>query len=1149
MKKTLLFVIFLTLVSTNIFAQYFRIRFEHLSVTEGLSQSSVSSMAQDSHGFMWFATLDGLNKFDGYKIQTYYSSTKEGGLPDNVINYVYSTPDETKQLWIGTADHGICLYNSLFDKFITFSNEKNPETLVNDHITCIAGDSKVLWIGTEQGLTKFNQIDSIWYNYTSENSALSNDYINCLLPDKKGNLWIGTKNGLYILDIIENKFNLINTTNGLPDNFISSLSTDIYGNIWIGTQNGIIYYNSQTGNFQEFEIFKKLPDQYITSLKSDFENILWIGTKTGGLVRFDPSSEQILIFTHNATDQNSLSVNSILNIYEDNANILWVGTSLGGVDKWNRAAQELLVFRHNPYNTNSLSSSRVRSIYEDKNGIIWIGTVDGGLNKWDKKSQRFINIAHNSKDKYSIPDNHVRTILEDSKNRFWIGTGSSGVCILNQKTGKVTKFFKNNPKDSLSIGCNSIWKIIEDKYNTLWFATYGGGLSKFVDEEKSYFINYQHIASDSSSLSNNFCTTLLNDSKGRLWVGTVDGLNLFNEKTNKFLIFRNNPENPSTICNNRIYSIIEAADGTIWVGTKGGLSKYNEDGTFDSFTVETYDLANNVIMGILEDSQHNLWLTTNKGLCKFNPITFKSRTYDVNDGIQSNEFLVGSFYKTKDNMFIVGGINGFNAFYPEKIKNNTNLPSVVITDLMISNQKVNLDTNISLKKNLNLTNKQNDLTFKFVAIDYILPEKNQYAYRLIGYDKDWIYCKYDKSAKYTNLAPGHYTFQVKGSNNDLIWNEKGTKIHVYIKPAYYQTWVFKISVIIFIVFIILFAAWLRLRIEKRQKELLQLEVKRQTKEIREQKDIILEANHELEQQKEEVLKQNEILQQQKEEIKTQRDEIEDQRQIAVQQRDEISLHKKEIEDSIIYAKRIQTAALPENKYLQLLFDEFFIFFKPRDIVSGDFYWATQKDGKLIAIAADCTGHGVPGAFMSMLGISFLHKIVNEKGIIEADKILNKLRSNVISSLRQTKDGISKDGMDISICVIDYETNTFEIAAANNSMYIIRNEELIEYKADKMPIAIYEDMQPFNKKTIEFQKGDIVYMFSDGFADQFGGPKSKKFRYSALKKLFLKVCKAPMNEQRDYIENTLNRWMDFPDPYTGEKQQMQIDDIIVFGIKL
>jgi len=1029
MKKVfgiLILILFIGL--SGLKAQFLRMRFDHLSVSQGLSQSSVSSMVQDKHGFMWFATLDGLGKFDGYEIKTYYSGIKEGELPDNVINCLYATDDNEHQLWIGTADHGICLYDALFDRFINFSRQKDKLSLVNDHITSIVGDSKTLWIGTEKGFSKFEQQTNKWTSFDSKKSGFNNDYVNALLLDNKNRLWIATPQGIYIYD---------------------------------------------------------------------------------------------------AMDPNSLSVNSIISIYEDAKHLLWIGTSLGGVEKWNRVAQELLVFRHNPYNSHSLSSSRVRCIFEDDDDIIWIGTVDGGLNKWDKDLQKFISLKNLKSGLNNLPGNHVRTIFKDSKKRYWIGTANNGLCILNHNTLKVIKTFKHNSSDSNSISSNSIWRITEKKDSTVWFATYGGGLCKLENTDDFVFKTFKHSDED-NSLSNDFCTTLYVDSKNRLWVGTNDGLNLFDDKNEIFTVFRNKISDPTTISNNRIYSIVEDVDGNVWIGTKGGLNKYIEGGSFESFTVKSHDLSNNVIMGILEDAQKNLWLTTNQGLCKFNRETFKTRTFDVRDGIQSNEFLVGSFLKTKDGMFIVGGINGFNAFYPEKIKNNPNIPSIVITDFMISNESVETDTNISEKKYLSLTHKQNDLTFKFVSIDYILPEKNQYAYKLVGYDDDWIYSKYDRIAKYTNLKPGHYIFRVKGSNNDLVWNEEGAEISIYIKPAIWQTLGFKIGFVLFVIFVFFFIAWLRMRALKRQKIYLEQEVNRQTKEIRDK---------------------NEELKQQKEEIETQRDEIEDQRKVAVEQRDLIAKHQKDMKDSIVYAKNIQTATMPANKFLQLLFEEYFILFKPRDIVSGDFYWASQKNGKLIAVAADCTGHGVPGAFMSMLGISFLHKIVNEKGVLQANKILDRLRSNVINSLGQTVDGASKDGMDISVCVIDKKNKTVDFAAANNSMYYIRDGELKEYKAEKMPIAIYDYMKPFKNHVINYKDGDVIYMFSDGYADQFGGPKSKKFKYANLKKILLQIWETPMKEQSNYLSNTLKKWMNYPDKYSGDEKHEQIDDIIIFGIRL
>jgi len=1133
MKKNIIFY-FVLFIATNISAQHIQLKFEHLSVTEGLSQSSVSSVAEDEHGFMWFSTLDALNKFDGYKITKYYEDSTEGGLPDNIINYVYSTPDETKQLWIGTADNGLCLYDPIFDKFIQYSHKKNPNTLIDDHVNCIVGNKDILWIGTQEGLSMFDRVNNRWKNFDANNSDLKSVNISTLKFDAQGDLWVGTRKGLYRIDTSTFIIDFFNTESGLPSDIILSLALANDESFWVGTSNGLVRFNPVKGNFEKFEASNQLPDQQINALLFDYQGIMWIGTQQAGLVRYDFSTGQMNVFQYDPTDPSSISVNTILFLYEDSKHILWVGTSLGGVDKWNRVALNLLVFRHNPYNPYSLSSSRVRSIYEDNNGIVWIGTVDGGLNKWDPEKLKFIHTQFSSLDQKSIPDNHIRAIIKDSKGRFWIGTANSGLVIIDQKTMKVKQKFINNPDDSTTISSNKIWRIVEDKNGTLWIATYGGGVN-YLDNDNYIFKSIRKNTDAKNSLSNDFCTNIFADSRGKIWIGTIEGLNMYDPKTNKNTIFIHNPNDTNSICNNRIYSIIEDSDGEIWVGTKGGLSRYLGNNHFQNFTVKNTDIPNNVIMGMLEDSEQNIWLTTNQGLCKFNRVTHKAKTYDVKDGLQSNEFLVGSYFKTKKGMFLIGGINGFNAFYPEKIKINPNKPYIVITDLMVSNQKFYTDTNITEKKYLKLTYKQNDLTFSFVAIDYILPEKNQYAYKLEGYDQEWIYSKYLRIARYTNLPPGHYTFRVIGSNNDGIWNKEGTFIHIYIKPAFWQTLAFKIGLGILILALAFTFYKVRMRMLKIQKKKLEEEVKRQTKEIREKN--------------EEITIQNSVLIQQKEEIQTQRDQIEEQHKIAIAQRDLIALHKKEIEDSIIYAKNIQTAALPENKLIQLLFNEFFILFMPRDIVSGDFYWASQKKGKIIAVAADCTGHGVPGAFMSMLGISFLNKIVNEKEILEPNIILDSLRANIVKALKQSVDGVTKDGMDISVCVIDNKKQTLEFASANNSMYMIRNNELTEIEADSMPVAIYDNMKPFNKIVINIEPDDVFYMFSDGYADQFGGPKSKKFKYSNLKKLFLKIHKMPMQEQKKYLNDTIVKWMNFPDKYTGEDKHFQIDDILIFGIRV
>jgi len=1151
MKKLYIIIAFI-LISFEIFSQTTRIKFEHVSLEQGLSQSSVTSIVQDYKGFIWFATIDGLNKYDGYEMKTYYNIDKDGAITDNVLNYLYVTPEEeNSELWIGTAGNGLCKYDKIKDLFISYSNdEKNSNSLSNNLINSIIGNNKVLWIATDDGLNKFEQLENKWTVFKNEKNEnqISDNHINCLAQTKDGNIWIGTNNGLNFLDIKNNKFTNFFIKDGLLSNKITAISLDANNNLYIGTDKGFLVYNSENKIFKSYNIFNGLSDKNITSLLVDFEGIVWIGTRYGGLNRFDPKTEEFSFYIHEQADNNSLSINSILCLFQDKSDILWIGTSLGGVNKWNRAADNLLVFRHNPYDSYSLSSNQVRCIFEDSENNIWIGTIDGGLNEWKKEENKFIHFKNDVNNSNSLSNNHVRSILEDSVGNFWIATGGGGLNYFNRKTNSFTHF-QHDDNNENSLSSDNIWKILIDNKKRFWIATHGGGLNLFDIKSKT-FKAYKHSDSDTNTLTNDLITCMFIDSKNRFWIGTTKGLNQFFAETGFVKRYFNKKGDTTTLSNNRIYSVIEDSEGNIWIGTKGGLDKFiSENETFKRFTTQTHDFPNNVMMGILEDNEKNLWISTNRGISKFNIHSETVRNYDIRDGLQSNEFLANSFLKTSDGTMFFGGINGFNAFNPENIKNNPHIPSIVITNFQVSNNFLDLDSAISEKKVIYLNHNQTDITFHFVALDYIFPEKNQYKYMLVGYDKDWVDAKFERYAKYTNLKPKKYIFKVKGSNNDEIWNDVGTQIVVVIKPAFWQTLIFKIGVALILIIISISIVWARIRILNNQKQKLEEQVKVRTKQLQESLTEIESKNNLLVKQKEEILQQNEILNQQKEEIEAQRDEIQLQKEAVELSRDHISEQKKEIEDSIHYAKRIQHAALPKADFLNKILSDYFILFKPRDIVSGDFYWASFIDEKLVIVAADCTGHGVPGAFMSMLGISFLDEIVNINRIIRPDLILNHLRDNIVKALQQTGEFFeAKDGMDISLCTIDYKKNIVQFSGANNPLYYIRNKELEIYKADTMPIAIYEVMNPFSLQEINIVKGDCFYLFSDGYADQFGGPKGKKFMSKKFKDVLIEISDIQMIEQKKFLDDTIEEWKAYPDSY-GNKCFSQIDDIVVIGVRL
>ncbi|MBN1250667.1 MAG: SpoIIE family protein phosphatase [Bacteroidales bacterium] len=1108
MRKS--YILFLLLsIQIHLFGQVSHIKFDHITLENGLSQSSIYSIVQDNKGFMWFATLDGLNKYDGYNIKIYRNILRDStSISDNVLNVLYVDKEEYGgALWIGTRGAGLCKYNIINENFSSFSNNNNNISINDNNVKAICGEKDFLWIGTENGLNKFDRkTKEFKYFKNTDNQQYIESEISFII-DNKSNLFIGTKNGLNIFNKKTEEFsNILFTSSKSGGNNLNSLNSGIIskdGYLYLGTNEGLIKFNIENQNYSvyksEINSHNSLNSNIITSIIEDKDGILWIGTMEGGLNRFDKTNETFQYFKHDASQPTSLQTDNVLTLYQDKANILWVGNSLGGINKWNRAAENLSLFRHNPYNPYSLSSNQVRNVYEDSKGKIWIGTVQGGLNQFIKEENKFQHYINNPHDKNSLSNNHVRAIFEDSKGRYWIGTDGGG---LNQFFPETKKFktFDYNPENVNSISNNNIWRIVEDKKGRLWIATFGGGVNIFYPDENR-FENFKHQSNDSKSLSNNNVTTIYIDSSDEIWIGTFGGgLNKWNEKSKTFTSYQFNPSDTNSLGNNRIYVIVEDSKKRLWIGTKGSFSYFDKKkNNFINYD-EKNNLPNDNIMGIIEDNSANIWISTNKGISKFNPDTKKVRNYDIRDGLQSNEFLVGAFCKTKSGILIFGGINGFNVFDPNKMKDNLNKPSVVITGFKISNQDIEFDTTISEKKLINLTYKQNDISFDFVALDYIFPEKNQYKYKLVGYDKDWIYSKYQRQAKYTNLSPGKYIFKVIGSNNDEIWNNEGTSIQVIIEPALWQRLWFKISSALIIISLIFLWFYLRIRRIKKQNEILEKQVELRTAEVVAQKEQIEEHLHEIEEQ------------------------------------------KREITDSIIYAKRIQTAALPVSEYINQIAPEHFVLFKPKDIVSGDFYWVGEKNEKIIIAAADCTGHGVPGAFMSMLGISFLNKIVNEKGFVEPDVILNRLRNNVIQALKQhAKEDEPNDGMDIALCTIDYKKMKLQFAGSNNPLYIIRNNKKVEViKGDKMPIAFHDNMNKFKLTEIDIKKGDVFYIFSDGYADQFGGPRYRKFMYKPFRELLQQISEKPMEEQKDILNTKIEEW---------KGSTNQVDDIIVFGLRI
>jgi len=837
-------------------AQPQNIVFECLTLNQGLSQSTVTSIVQDQDGFIWFGTIDGLNKFDGYTFTVYHNNPGDSNsIADNWITSLCLGKDST--LWIGTLSRGVCKFDSQTGHFTNYQFNPIPvnsplrERLLRElpftfsylnyyTIKSVYEDSfGSLWLGTfGAGLYKFDketeQFIHYPYNFEEKNDLAYNIMSICeTVQDEISTLWLGTYGG-GLVKFVENdgftfyKHDPINPNSLSDDRIISMYADTSYGNniIWIGTfGGGLNKFDLKTGEITYYKNdpknFNSLSSDYVMSILKDYCNELWVGTFDAGLNRVEINKNKFTRYQHDPANINSLGSNQVLSLYEDRSGILWIGTNFGqGLNKFNRRKNKFTHFFHDPLNPNSLSENVVFSLFEDRDGILWIGTFQTGLNRFDRENNTFTNYRYDPANPNSISDNHIRSIFEDSRGTLWIGTFSGGLNYFDRVNNRFVRF-KHDPSNPNSISANQVRSIYEDQFGNLWIGTFGGGLDKF-NPRTGDFTHYCHDPDNSNSLSENRIYYITGNNSSSLWIATFGGgVDRFDIKTEACTHYQHNPENENSLNDNRVLTIYidHQNEDLVWIGYFGsGFDKLDlKNQTITHYTQQD-GLANDMVYSILPDDEGNLWLSTNKGLSKFIPQTESFINYDLMDGLQSNEFNAGAYYKSKrTGELFFGGVNGFNCFYPDKIEINQNIPPVVITSFKIFDQKITDQIGPIFKgKQIQLTHKENFFAFEFSVLDYTNVTKNQFAYKLEGLDEQWIDCGTRNYVNYTNLDPGEYTFRVKGSNCDGVWNEEGTYVKFRIKPRFYQTRYWHPTVVgTLVLLIILFFTWrTRLKIKR-----------------------------------------------------------------------------------------------------------------------------------------------------------------------------------------------------------------------------------------------------------------------------------------------------------------------------------------------
>ncbi len=820
-RVILLFIPVFLISWSNISAQV-DIIFNHLTIDDGLSQSSVTCILQDNNGFLWFGTQDGLNRYDGYNFKIFKNNPGDSSSLNN--NFIFSIiEDQSGVLYIETQGGDFHQYNPQSESFQIINKDQIDFGKANVRsVGAVLYESNgIKWIGGLSKGTGLERIDTksgtskVFKHNQADPSSLSDDKVYSIFRDRAGNLWVGTFNGLDKLDESTGKF---------------------------------IHYRNNPKDPAS------LSDNWVWPIFEDSRGYLWVGTVRGGLCVFDPASNSFYNYKNDSSDPTSINDNFVFSIYEDRGGVMWVGTNLNGINYFNPLTQAFEHFNYDPKNKNSLTDDVVFSMLADRQGNYWIGTQSGGLNKFDYNKKIFTHYLENPLNTNGLLSNSIQSLLEDKSGNIWIGTYSSGLNALNPETGVFTRY-THNPSNPNSLSDNRIYSLVEDKTGNIWIGTYGGGLNK-LDRSSGKFFRYQFDENDSTSISSNATWSLALDDDGNLWIGTFGGgVNVLNLQNQTFTYFKNNPDDSTSIVDDSIIRIFKDSKGNMWIGTTKGLCRYSrETNSFKNYSEEN-GLANNFVYGILEGINGNLWISTNNGLSKFNPIKETFKNYYAQDGLQGNEFNQNAFAKDyKSGRLLFGGPNGFNVFNPEKVRGNMFVPPVVYTHYIRYNSddeegKPIFEKGISVRDSILVTYKDNIVTFQFAALSYYNSSDNQYRYKLEGFNENWIQLGKNHTVTFTNLSPGDYKLIVTGSNNDGLWNDEGRSLFIEVTPPWWRTNIaYAIYVITFFSFLYgvrrveinrreqktkLKENELRLKATEAEKRAIQIENDRKTKELEE----------------------------------------------------------------------------------------------------------------------------------------------------------------------------------------------------------------------------------------------------------------------------------------------------------------------------
>lgn len=1080
------------LLLANFFGYSQNLKFKRLSIDEGLSAVTVNAIYQDSQDFIWIGTQDGLNRYDGYHFKVFKNDPYNNrSISSNDVKCILE--DKNGTMYFGSNGGGLSIYDKYTESFVNLKAGLSSSSLSNNVVRDIIEiDNYELLISTANGINVFNKASKkfrqIYFGNSEEEIGFTK-----LFKDSNGTIWVASE-GNYMFEYDAKNYKLINYE--LPAKYqefdklnkdIGSRRKTIYsftqvgGNLVCGSDGGLLFFNLKTKEYVNVFSFDE-KNRYNNRVKcfvipSDSSQ-LWFGT-WGGLVRLNLKDYSYKIETKSETSVSTLSGDKISCIFKDKQNNLWIGTEGNGVNIYFNSLNKFPLYTAN----NGLLNDFVYSVCQLNNGNILIGTEDGlfNLNPQTNVISDYSSILK----KHGM--NTVLSLFEDNAGNIWIGSYGQGIIVYNPVTKKETRLLADK-----NLG-GTVMKIIQGESGVIWVATYKDGL--YCINPNTYAI--RRYTTKQGLSSDNIYYVYENRDDNTLMLGTDGGgmciLDFVVSVEKPVVTVYKHIENKNSLSSNVVNSIYKDKNNVFWIATSTGLNRFDKKKKQFVLYTEKDGLPNSYIYDVIPDKDNNLWLPTNFGLAKFNPFIVNEggsafKNYNTNDGIQAREFNQGASFLCKDGKILVGGIAGLNYFDPAKIKDSKITPSAYVYSYSRQGKNVKLDTNILYTTNLELTHKENYFAFELIALDYVSSEKIKFMYYLEGYDRDWSSPTNVRFVNYTGLEGGDYTFKVKASNSDGVWNEIPTEIKITVIPPWWKTTWFYITATILAVALVFGFTSYKTRSIKKVNKILEHKVDERTKELAEK--------------------------------------------------------NRDITSSIEYAKRIQEAILPSQELIFSKLKQAFILYQPKDIVSGDFYWFGEKDNYKIIAVVDCTGHGVPGAFMSMIGHNLLNQIVAEKGYSDPGLILQELHKGVQAALKQGQNQVNtNDGMDVSMLAINTDTRECLWAGAFRSLFIVDSEgKTHKIDGNKYPVggAQLDSERIFTTHTRHLKANDCLYMFSDGYADQFGGEKGKKFMVKRFHDNLMVIHNLDMKEQHKQLEIKFNSWK-------GDFEQ--VDDVLVIGVKL